>query len=70
MNKVIKVKLPYAKPTVNALENPKTTNPNGVITFHAYNDIVKAAILEYIASGVKVEVSLTNEKPVDGEWLE
>ena len=45
-------------------------NKGRCLTFHAFSDTMKARVLEMIAQGEKVTVSVTNEAPKTGEWME
>lgn len=68
---VLKVQLPVGRLSSNALINSGFDDAiNKCVTFHAYSDRMKARILEKIAAGGPYSVSITDETPRDGEWME
>lgn len=69
MGPVLKVQLPRAHTAATMVESG-IDRSDGVLTFHAYSDRMKASVLEQIARGVKFVVTITNEMPKDGEWYE
>lgn len=68
---VLKVQLPVGRLSSGALiESGFDDALNKCVTFHAYSDLMKARILEKIAAGGPYTVTITDETPRDGEWLE
>ena len=67
--KTIKVQLP-GQLTASAFIEGGIKSEDMAITFHAHTDRMKARVLELIASGRTVIVSLTNDAPMVGEWME
>lgn len=56
--------------TAAALINSGWRKDGDVLTFIAYSDTMKARVLEKIAAGWPYRVTVTTDKPVDGEWFE
>lgn len=66
----IKVQIP-GRVTASALvESGLDASSNGVLTFHAFSDAMKARVLELIAAGQHVVVKATTEVPRTGDWFE
>ena len=66
----LKVQMP-GKLTAAALMNSGLGfNEGKCLTFHAFSDKMKARILEQIALGQNITVSVTTEEPKTGEWME
>jgi len=69
MSQNVKVQLPSRYPSDRVLLT-RIPEVGEVFTFHAFSDAMKARVLELIASGQNVVVSLTDENPRTGEWFE
>lgn len=65
----IKVQIPGVI-TSSAIINHGIPEGDLVLTFMAFSDAMKARILERIAKGDDIRVSLTNEPIRTGEWFE
>lgn len=66
----IKVQIPNAISSASILESGTKGIENKMLTFHAFSDKMKACVLERIAAGDKLIISITNEAPRVGEWME
>lgn len=65
----LKVQFTDGRRSIAGLINSGLTS-EGVLTFHAYSDTMKARLLEKMAHGYPIKVFPTNEKPRNGEWFE
>lgn len=66
----LKVQIPGVVTSASIIESGIPESDNLVLTFMAFSDAMKARILERIAKGDDIRVSLTNEPIRTGEWFE
>jgi hypothetical protein len=64
----IKVQLPDKVSANSMIESG--IKSEGILTFHAYSQEMKARVLEMIAKGERVIVKPCEEPRRNGEWLE
>ena len=67
---ILKVQYDSAVPTTSAIHKYGFPQEGEVLTFLAYSDAMKARVLELIAQGQKLTISVYNGKQKDGEWYE
>lgn len=67
---IVKVQYDYAEPTGSAIARSGFPQEGEVLTFLAYSDQMKARVLEMMAQGKKITLSIHEGRPRDGEWYE